>query len=168
MHQRFRSPTQTRKGRRGGFNGRFQEGGLRPAKSRLKGWNSQPSHYGWATLWWIIPATVLMFAFAASSIPFGAWMLFTSRWPAWMTGWLKWPLGDHLSPRVIRLQGWSYVFIGEASLVLTVLLLFLPAILGGPTLQLRVIVSVVLSISVLLLICGVVPYVRSVMLSYHS
>ena len=83
-------------------------------------------------------------------------------------GLVEMATGDHLSPRVIRLQGWSYVFIGEASLVLTILLLFLPAMLGGPTLQLRVIVGVVLSISVLLLICGVVPYVRSVMLSYHS
>ena len=138
------------------------------SETRLRSWNAAPPDYGLATLWWFIPATVLMFACAAASIPFGAWMLFTSRWPAWMRGWLRWPLGDHLSPRVIRLQGWSYVFIGEASLVLTVLLLFLPAMLGGPTLQLRVIVGMVLSISVLLLICGVVPYVRSVMLSYHS
>jgi Na+/melibiose symporter-like transporter len=85
-----------------------------------------------------------------------------------MSGPLKWPLGNHLSARVIRLQGWSYVLIGGASLVLTILLLVLPALLGDDTVPVRLIVGVVLSMTVLLLLCGVVPYVRSVMLSYRS
>jgi hypothetical protein len=116
---------------------------------------------------WLIPATVVMFACAASSIPFGAWVLAGTRWPSWMKGPLKWPLGDHLSEQVIRLQGWSYVFVGAASLVLTVLLFLLPAILANDTLFVRWIVGIVLSVSVLLLICGLVPYVRSVVLSYR-
>ena len=109
-----------------------------------------------------------MFACAASSIPLGAWVLATSKWPSWLRGKLKWPLGDHLSPRVIRMQGWSYVFVGAASFVLTILLLFLPAMLADDTFPIRLVVGVVLSITVLLTICGVVPYARSVMLSYRS
>ncbi len=120
-----------------------------------------------ATLWWLIPATVLMFACAASSIPFGAWVLATSRWPSWMKGLLKWPLGNQLSRPVIRLQGWSYLFVGASSLVLTVLLLVLPALLDNDTVPVRWIVAGVLSISVLLMLCGLVPYVRSVVLSYR-
>ena len=84
-----------------------------------------------------------------------------------MKGPLKWPLGDHLSGQVIRLQGWSYAFVGAASLVLTVLLVLLPALLADDTPPVRWIVGGVLSFSVLLLVCGVVPYVRSVLLSYR-
>lgn len=80
---------------------------------------------------------------------------------------MKWPLGDNLSARVIRLQGWSYVFVGGASLVLTVLLLSLPGMLANSNLPVRQVVGVVLSFTVLLTICGVVPYVRSVALSYR-
>jgi hypothetical protein len=117
---------------------------------------------------WLIPATVAMFACAASSIPFGVWVLAGTRWPSWMKGPWKWPLGDHLSPRVIRLQGWSYVFVGAASFVLTVLLLLLPGLRANDTLPVRWIVGLVLSVSFVLLLCGVVPYVRSLMLSYRS
>ncbi|HEY1419874.1 MAG TPA: hypothetical protein VGG90_04105, partial [Candidatus Dormibacteraeota bacterium] len=60
----------------------------------------------------------------------GVWVLATSRWPAWMRGTLKWPLGDGLTPRVVALQGWSYVLIGAASTLLFVLLLFLPGMLA--------------------------------------
>ncbi len=108
-----------------------------------------------------------MFACAVSSIPFGVWVLAKSKWPSWMKGALKWPLGDHLSERVVRLQGWSYLFVGAASLVLTAFLVAFPALLGDHTLPVRWIVGVVLSISVLLLLCGVVPYVWSVVLSYR-
>ncbi len=120
-----------------------------------------------ANVWWLTPATVLMFACAASSIPFGSWVLATSRWPSWMKGLLKWPLGDRITDRVIRLQGWSYLFVGAASLVLTVLLLASPSLLANNTLLVRWLVGGVLSITVLLLLCGVVPYVRSVVLSYR-
>lgn len=125
------------------------------------------SGYSLPTLWWLIPATVLIFACAASSIPFGAWVLATSRWPSWMKGLLKWPLGDQLTPRVIRLQGWSYLFVGLASLVLTVLLLVFAVLLANDTPMVRWLVGGVLSITVLLTLCGVVPYVRSVVLSYR-
>lgn len=84
-----------------------------------------------------------------------------------MKGPFKWPLGDHLSRQVIRLQGWSYVFVGAASLVLTVLLVLLPTLIGDNTSQVRWIVGLVLSGSVLLLLCGVAPYVWSVVLSYR-
>ena len=106
-----------------------------------------------------------MFACAAFSTPIGVWVLAKSKWPTWTKGPLKWPLGDNLSGRVVLLQGWSYVFVGAASLVLTVLLVLLPALLEDNTLPVRSIVGVVLSISVLLLLCGVVPYVWSVVLS---
>lgn len=120
-----------------------------------------------ATVWWLDPAIVLMFACAASSIPLGVWVLATTKWPSWIKGWLKWPLGDQLSKRVIRLQGWSYIFVGAASLVLLVLLVVLPALLADDALPVRWIVGGVLSFTVLLLVCGVVPYVRSVRLSYR-
>ncbi|HEY8798789.1 MAG TPA: hypothetical protein VIO85_13090 [Candidatus Dormibacteraeota bacterium] len=68
---------------------------------------------------------------------------------------------------MIRLQGWSYLFVGASSLVLTVLLLVLPALLDNDTVPVRWIVAGVLSISVLLMLCGLVPYVRSVVLSYR-
>lgn len=124
--------------------------------------------YGWPTLWWLIPATVLLFACAACSVPFGAWVLATAKWPSWMKGILKWPLGDHLSARVIRLQGWSYLFVGAASLVLAVLLLAFPVLLASDTVVVRWTVGAVLLITVLLLLGGVVPYVRSVVLSYRQ
>lgn len=82
-----------------------------------------------------------------------------------MKGPLKWPVGNHLSPRLVALQGRSYVFVGAASLVLTVLLLFFPALLADDTLPVRWIVGVVLAIALLLAICGTVPYVQSVALS---
>jgi hypothetical protein len=132
------------------------------------GLNRKLVNYPLIALWWLIPATVVMFACAASSIPFGAWVLATSKWPSWMKGPLKWPLGDNLSGRVVMLQGWSYVFVGAASLVLTALLVAFPMLLGETTLPVRWIVGMVLSLSVLLLICGVVPYVRSLLLSYRQ
>jgi hypothetical protein len=77
-------------------------------------------------------------------------------------------LGNQLSGPVIRLRGWSYLFVGASSLVLTVLLLVLPALLDNDTVPVRWIVAGVLSISVLLMFCGLVPYVRSVVLSYRG
>jgi hypothetical protein len=47
------------------------------------------------------------------------------------------------------------------------LLLVLPALLDNDTVPVRWIVAGVLSISVLLMLCGLVPYVRSVVLSYR-
>jgi hypothetical protein len=58
--------------------------------------------------------------------------------------------------------------VGASSLVLTVLLLVLPALLDNDTVPVRWIVAGVLSISVLLMFCGLVPYVRSVVLSYRG
>src|SRR5712691_1443295 len=120
----------------------------------------------WLSVWWLTPATVLMFVCAASSIPVGVWFLATSQWPYWMKGPLKWPLGDRLTERVVKLQGWSYLFVGAASLVLTLLLLVLPILVAHETLLMRWLVAGVLLISVLLTLCGVVPYVRSVVLSH--
>jgi hypothetical protein len=84
-----------------------------------------------------------------------------------MKGLLKWPLGDRITERVIRLQGWSYLFVGAAALVLTLLLLVVPVLLANDTVPVRELVGAVLSITVLLSLCGVVPYVRSVVLSHH-
>ncbi|HEY1420893.1 MAG TPA: hypothetical protein VGG90_09325, partial [Candidatus Dormibacteraeota bacterium] len=77
-----------------------------------------------------------------------------------------WPLGDGLTPRVVALQGWSYVLIGAASTLLFVLLLFLPGMLAkeDPVI-LRWVVGVVLAIAVGLALAATVPYVRSVRMS---
>ena len=84
-----------------------------------------------------------------------------------MTGPIKWPLGNHLSPRVVVLQGWSYVLVGASSLVLAVLLVVVPSVVIGPIPSVGWFVGVGLAFTVLLLICGVVPYVWSVVLSYR-
>jgi hypothetical protein len=116
-------------------------------------------------MWWLVPAIIVMFACAASSIPMGAWLLATSRWPSWMRGALKWPLGNSLSTQVIRLQGWAYLLAGGASLVLLAFLLALPALLASDPLTARWIVGVVLVVTVALTLAGCVPYVRSVRMS---
>jgi hypothetical protein len=84
-----------------------------------------------------------------------------------MKGPLKWPLGDHMTGRVIKLQGWAYVFVGAASLVLMLLLLLLPALLADDALPARWIVGVTLATVLLLTLCGTVPFVWSVALSYR-
>jgi hypothetical protein len=78
-----------------------------------------------------------------------------------MRGPLKWPLGDRLSAEVMRLQGWSYVFVGSASLLLTVQVLALPALISGSISEARWIVGAILAVVVALLVLGVVPYDRS-------
>ena len=82
-----------------------------------------------------------------------------------MRGALKWPVGDHLSPRVIMLQGWSYLLVGAASLVLTVLLIYLPALLAQDAPSSRWTSTLVLAVAVVLCVCATVPYIRSVKLS---
>ena len=111
---------------------------------------------------------VATFACAASSIPFGIWLLATSKWPSWMKGSWRWPLGSHLSKQVINLQGWANLFIGAASLVLAVLCVFFPALLASETLPVGWIVGGILSLAMLFLVCGLVPYVRGVRLSYRD
>lgn len=115
--------------------------------------------------WWLVPAMLALFACFATSIPMGVWLLVTSRWPSWMRGGLKWPLGNRISPNVVALQGWSYLLIGAASLVLCALLVAFPTLLTSTGLPVRFIVGVTLLVVVLLLICGCVPYVRSVRMS---
>jgi hypothetical protein len=114
-------------------------------------------------VWWLTPAIVAMGLCATTSIPVGVWILSTSRWPSWLRGALKWPLGDRLSPQVVRLQGWAYVLVGASSLVMMGLLLALPALLehhAG-----RLIVLAVAAIGLVLVTTGTVPYVRSVRIS---
>jgi len=72
-----------------------------------------------------------------------------------------------MTRRVIKLQGWAYLFVGAASLVLTVLLLLLPALLAADALPVRWIVGVTLATVLLLTLCGTVPFVWSVALSYR-
>ena len=124
-----------------------------------------PRRYPAPLMWWLVPATVVMFACAATSIPFGVWVLATSRWPSWMRGRLIWPLGDRMSHRVVVLQGWSYVLIGAASLLMTLLLLVLPALIADTAVPVRWIVGVVLVFVVALLTSGTIPYIRSVRMS---
>ncbi len=63
------------------------------------------------------------------------------------------------------LQGWSYLLVGAASLVLTVLLIYFPALLAQDTPSSRWISTLVLAVAVVLCVCGTVPYIRSVKLS---
>jgi len=114
---------------------------------------------------WLVPALILMVVCAGSSIPMGMWILITSRWPSWLRGWMRWPLGNQLSPQVVRLQGWSYVFVGSASAVLAVLLAAFPSLLASPTWPVRWIVWITLAVAVALMLGGVVPYLRSLRLS---
>ena len=116
-------------------------------------------------MWWLVPATVVMFACAASTLPFGVWILTTSRLPSWMRGTLKWPLGDRISLQVIVMQGWSYVLIGASSLVMTLLLFVLPPLLASNSLPVRWVVGLVLMLVAALLLSGMLPYIRSVRMS---
>ena len=70
-----------------------------------------------------------------------------------------------MSHRVVVLQGWSYVLIGAASLLMTLLLLVLPALIADTAVPVRWIVGVVLVFVVALLASGTIPYVRSVRMS---
>jgi hypothetical protein len=79
-----------------------------------------------------------------------------------MRGALKWPVGDHLSPSVVMLQGWSYLLVGAAALVLTVLLISVPALMADDTITARWIFVLVLALGVVLCVCGTLPYIRSV------
>lgn len=115
--------------------------------------------------WWFALAAVAIFVCFTTSIPMGVWLLATSRWPSWMRGALKWPLGDRLSPEVVALQGWGYLLVGAASLVLFALLVALPTLLTSSGLPVRPIVAMTLLVVVVLLICGCVPYMRSVGMS---
>ena len=74
-----------------------------------------------------------------------------------MKGAWKWPLGDNLSPTVANLQGWANALIGIASLLLLVLLLVFPLH--------RVIGLAWLVVAAAFLVAGLIPYVRSVMIS---
>ena len=76
-------------------------------------------------------------------------------------------MGDHLSPRVARLQGWGYVFVGAASLVLMALAVALPSLLADANLPVRSIVDLVALTTVLLVVCGTVPFVWSVVLAHR-
>ena len=78
-----------------------------------------------------------------------------------MRGGLKWPVGSRISPQVVVLQGWAYVLVGAASLLLTGFLLFVAAA-GFPS---RGTLDLVLAIVVALLISGSVPYALSVQMS---
>ena len=104
-------------------------------------------------------------ACVVTSVPVGVSVLLTSRLPTWMKGWIKWPLGDNLSPEVVRLFGFANVLIGASSLVLAALVLALPGLLTSRDLPVRWIVGSVLAVTVVLLVAGVVPYIRSVLVS---
>lgn len=110
-----------------------------------------------------MPAVILMGLCAATSIPFGVWLLATSRWPARLRGPMKWPVGDRISEDVIRLQGWANALVGLASLILGALCFELPAILGYG--QGRWVVISVLAVVMALVIPGTAVYLRSVRLS---
>jgi len=85
-----------------------------------------------------------------------------------MKGLLKWPLGDNLSPAVARLQGWANLFIGTASFVLLLLLAALPTLLRDETAVIRVTAGAVLLLVTILLVPGVVLYLRSVVVSRQT
>jgi FKBP-type peptidyl-prolyl cis-trans isomerase FkpA len=107
-------------------------------------------------MWRVIGAAVLVLC-AASTIPFGAWVIAKSRLPSWMRGIWKWPLGENLSPEVVYWQGWAGVGVGAAALVTLI------PLLNGP--DGSAISRAGLALAILFLIVGVVAYVRSVVLS---
>ena len=97
---------------------------------------------------------------AASCIPFGAWVIANSRFPAWFKGAWKWPLGDSLSPSVANLYGWANLLVGAASLVLLVPVVRLP--------QAGAVSRVGVAVAVLFVLIGVAAYLRSTLLSYQT
>jgi len=99
------------------------------------------------------------------SIPLGVWMLATERWPSWMRGFMKWPVGDHISPSVISLEACSYVLVGTASLLLTILLLLVPTLLANDVVPGRGIVAVTLATALTLALGAMIPYIRGVLIS---
>ena len=92
-------------------------------------------------------------------------MLIRSRFPSWMRGTWLWPMGRNHSPGVVHLYGLMCLVLGAAALILTVLLLFLPAVLIINNSSERFAVGMVLSIVALLFVCGLALSVRIVMLS---
>lgn len=118
-------------------------------------------------MWWLIPGIAATLACALSSIPYGVWVLAKSELPAWVKGPWKWPLGEHLSPQVVVLQGWANLFVGSASLILAVLLVFLPT-LAAAGLPDRLMIDAVLFLCVVFVLCGTAAYVWSVVLSRRA
>jgi len=106
-----------------------------------------------------------MIACAGISLPFGIWVLTTGRWPSWMRGSLKWPLGDHITADVVQLQGWANFLIGIASLILALLLASLPWLSSTQDVPVKLTVGAVLTAAVAILIAGVIPYARSIRMS---
>jgi len=82
-----------------------------------------------------------------------------------MRGALGWPLGNHMSPQVVALQGWSYVLVGGAAFVMTVLLVAFPALLASNRLPVRLIVGCAVVLAAGLIVAGMVPFVRSLRMS---
>jgi FKBP-type peptidyl-prolyl cis-trans isomerase FkpA len=110
-------------------------------------------------MWRVIGAAVLVLC-AASTIPFGAWVIAKSRLPSWMTGIWKWPLGENLSPEVVYWQGWAGVVVGAAALVTLI------PLLNGP--HWSATSRTGLALVVLLLPVGVVAEARSILLSRRA
>jgi hypothetical protein len=54
---------------------------------------------------------VIAAVFAFSS---GGWLIAKGRLPSWAKGFWKWPLGDNLTPAVVRTMGWANVLAGFA------------------------------------------------------
>jgi FKBP-type peptidyl-prolyl cis-trans isomerase FkpA len=121
--------------------------------------NSASLAYRWPVMWRVVGAVVLVLG-AASTIPFGAWVVAKSRLPSWMRGIWKWPLGDDLSPEVANLQGWAALLAGAGALMALVPLLRLPD--RGATSRAGV------AVAVLFVLAGLVAYVRSIVLSFRA
>jgi hypothetical protein len=77
-----------------------------------------------------------------------------------MRGFWKWPMGDNLSAAVVKQVGLAGILLGSASLTLVIVVVVLP---------LRDIrFWVAWTVTVLLLVVGLVVYVRGVALSYRK
>jgi hypothetical protein len=44
----------------------------------------------------------------------GGWLIANGKLPSWAKGLWKWPLGDNLTPTIVRTTGWANVLAGFA------------------------------------------------------
>jgi hypothetical protein len=53
----------------------------------------------------------------------GGWLIAKAGLPSWAKGFWKWPLGDNITPAIVRTMGWANVLAGLACLSAAVALI---------------------------------------------
>ena len=66
--------------------------------------------------------TLCLILLALAAIGSGIWLIAARRLPSWCKGFLKWPLGDAVTPRVTLIYGWACIAAGIGLAVVTLAL----------------------------------------------